>query len=43
MHVLVFVHAFDPLVGLALWIDDQRPPSAVENENTVVRRQSVCG
>lgn len=43
VHVAVLVHVLDPLVGLALGVDDQRPPAAVEDENAVVGRKRVRG
>ncbi len=36
--MLIFVHAFNPFVGLALRVDDERPSSAVEYEDTIVDR-----
>lgn len=41
MHMLILVHVFNPLVSLTLRVDDQGPPSAVEDENTIVDGQGV--
>ncbi len=43
MHVAIFVHIPDPLVGLALRVDNERPPSTIEDENAVVCTQTVSG
>jgi len=43
VHVAVLVHVLDPLVGLALRVDDERPPAAVEDENAIVGRERVSG
>ena len=43
MHMTVFVHIPDPLVGLTLRINDQRPPPAVKYEYTVVSTQGISG
>jgi len=39
----VLAHIFDPFVCLTLGIDNQRPPSAVEDEDAVVSGKTVGG
>ena len=36
VHVAVLVHVTNPLVGLTLWINDEWPSAAVEDEDAVI-------
>lgn len=36
MHFSLLAEILDPFVSLALWVDNQRPSPAVEDEDTVV-------
>lgn len=41
MDFLVFAHIFNPFVGLALGVDDQGPPSTIEDEYAVVSGKGI--
>lgn len=36
MYFLIFAHVLDPLICLSLRVNDQRPSSAIENEDTII-------
>lgn len=43
MHLTILPQILNPLIGLALWINNQRPPSTIEDENTIIDGEVVGG
>lgn len=42
LDILLLTHILNPLVCLALRIDDQRPSSTIEYENAIIDGQLIC-
>jgi len=41
LHALILAHILNPLIGLSLWINDEWPSTAVEDEDTIVDGQTI--
>ena len=43
LQTVFLLHVTNPFVGLALGVDEERPPSGVADDDAVVDAERVCG